>query len=231
MLKALIRKDLRLCRLPIVTGVVLLLGPFAMAVVIVSNMPLWTEATPASAWAVLLGIGSYFSVMCSQPTLAMISGNIIAAERSDRSAEFLAYLPPSRVQVLLSKFIVLAAAVVVVWGFHFGVSFIAYWLAGGVQAAETMTTDLVPLRYLAAIGFAAVGSGWCASAMSENTGPAVALAFATPLVLLGVLALTQYLTGWPYSLDYAKVYFSACAVCGAVLFMSGTVYFLRRIQP
>ncbi len=49
MLIALLKKDVRLCRLPIVAGVVLLLGPFAMAWAIVANMPLWSEATSASS--------------------------------------------------------------------------------------------------------------------------------------------------------------------------------------
>ena len=130
MLIALIKKDIRICRLPIVAGVVLLLGPFAMAAVIVSNMPLWTEATRPSAWATQLGTGGYFSVMCSQSTLAMISGNIIAAERSDRSSEFLACLPPSRMYILAGKFIVLMASVMIVWGVNLGVQLIADWLAG-----------------------------------------------------------------------------------------------------
>ena len=78
MFEALIRKDLRICRQALVAGGVLLLAPYGMALVMVMNMPLWTEATPTSVWAVMLGWGSFFSVMCSQPTLAMVSGGIIA---------------------------------------------------------------------------------------------------------------------------------------------------------
>lgn len=231
MLTALIRKDVRICRLPIAAGVVLLLAPFALAGMIVCNMPLWTEATPATAWATLLGAGYYFSIMCSQPTLAMISGNIIAAERSDRSAEFLAYLPPSRRQILSSKVVVLAAAAIIVWGFNLAVALIAEWLAGDTQAARAMTADLAPLGHLAAIGVVGVGAGWSASAVSSSTGPAVALAFAAPLVVLGGLSAIQYITGWPSVLTFAEIYFPCCGVIGVVLFLTGTVYFLRRIEP
>lgn len=231
MLTALIRKDIRICRLPIVAGVVLLVAPFGMAAVIVSSMPLWTEAAPASAWAVLLGTGCYFSVMCSQPTLAMISGSIIAAERGDRSAEFLAYLPPSKFQILGSKFIVLVLAALVVYGVNFSIGLFADWLSDGTNASRNMTSDLVPWRYLAAIGVAAVGAGWCASAMSGSAGPAVAMAFLAPLVVLGGLAAVQYMTDWPSSLAFAPIYFSGCTISGAILFSTGSVYFLCRVEP
>ena len=231
MLIALFKKDVRICRLPIIAGVVLLFGPFAMAWLIVSYMPLWNEATPATAWATFLGTGSYFSVMCSQPTLAMISGNIIAAERSDRSAEFLAYLPPSKAQVIGSKFFVLAMTVLVVWGLNLAVGAIAEWLAGETDAARTMTADLLPLRELATIGLVAVGSGWCASSVCSTTGPAVALAFTSPLMVLAVLTAIQYVAGWPSVHGFGSVYFPTCALLGATLFMIGTVYFLRRIEP
>ena len=47
---------------------------------------------------------------------AMLGGNAIACERSDRSAHFLAYLPPTKTQILASKFLVAAGALAVLWG-------------------------------------------------------------------------------------------------------------------
>src|SRR5581483_10987631 len=116
MLKALMWKDLRINRLPLWIGGIVLVAPYLLVGIAVMQMPLWQEATVASAWAVLLTTGCHFSVMCSQPTLAMLSGNSIAVERGDRSAEFLSYLPPSRAMVLLSKAMVLLAAFLVIWG-------------------------------------------------------------------------------------------------------------------
>jgi ABC-type transport system involved in multi-copper enzyme maturation permease subunit len=231
MLIALIKKDVRICSLPIISGVLLLLGPFALAAALVCNLPLWTEATPATAWATLLGTGCYFSIMSSQPTLAMISGNIIAAERGDRSAEFLAYLPPSRKQILGSKFIVLAAATLIVWGFNLLVFLVADWLAGDTDAARTVISQMPSIRQFAAIGFVAVGAGWFASSISSSTGPAVAIALAAPMLVLVTLLLTNYLTDWPSELEFSRVYCVSCTVAGASLFAIGTTYFLRRIEP
>ncbi len=95
MLRALLWKDLRVNRLPLLIAVAMLIVPYIIVSVAVTNMPLWDEATKASAWAVFLATGCHFSVMCSQASLAMLSGHVIAVERGDRSAEFIAYLPPS----------------------------------------------------------------------------------------------------------------------------------------
>ncbi len=231
MFEALIRKDLRICRMSIVAGVVLLLAPYGMAAVMVMNMTLWTEATPATAWAVMLGWGSFFSVMCSQPTLAMISGSIIATERGDRSAEFLAYLPPERSEILQSKFAVLAGTAMVIYGVNLSVRFFADTLAGDTNGVEALTGDLPSMTYMAAVGVVAVGVGWCSSAALDNAGPAVALAFAAPLIVFSVLNLVEYLTGWPGQFDFERIYFGSCAGVGVIAFGIGTVYYLKRVEP
>ena len=84
MLKALIWKDVRINRLPLLIAVFLLVLPYGVVASAVMQMPLWQESTNASAWAVLLATGCYFSVMCSQASLAMLSGHVIAVERADR---------------------------------------------------------------------------------------------------------------------------------------------------
>ena len=63
MLKALIWKDLRINRLPLLIGAFVLVAPYIVVGVAVTHMPLWEEATAASAWAVLLTTGCHFSVM------------------------------------------------------------------------------------------------------------------------------------------------------------------------
>lgn len=232
MIRALVWKDLRVNSLPLKAGTAMWLAPYGLAAMIVgTTTSLWDEATPNAAWAVLLATGSYFSVMCSQAALAMLSGHSISAERTDRSAEFLAYLPPSKRQILASKIIVLAGAAAVVWVGSCGVRLFAEWLAGDGNSTELLLANQPPLARLAAIGMAGIGGGWCASAMLESSGPSVTLAFATPLVVLALVSLATYLTGWPDQFTFARVYFTSCTVTGIVLFAAGCVYFLRRIEP
>ena len=86
LMRALVWKDLRLNRLPLLIGAALLVAPYIIVGTALTHMPVWEEAARASAWAVLLATGCHFSVMCSQASLALLSGHVIAAERGDRSA-------------------------------------------------------------------------------------------------------------------------------------------------
>ena len=230
MLRALLWKDLRVNRLPLLIGIALLLAPYIIVSVAVTHMPLWEEATAASAWAVLLATGCHFSAMCSQASLAMLSGHVIAAERGDRSAEFIAYLPPSRGQILLSKAFVIVGAMAVVWGMNLALKWLADQLAGDTDAS-TLTSHTASLSQLAAIGILAAGAGWCASSMLENSGPAVTLAFVAPIVLFGFFQLTRYLVNWPDELSFSDVYFAGCWPVGLGLFLAGAAYYLQRVEP
>ncbi|MDA1233128.1 MAG: hypothetical protein O2856_20380, partial [Planctomycetota bacterium] len=103
MLRALFWKDVRVNRLPLFVGVILLIAPYFLAVGAFAFNPPAGSAVPTAMWGGLFAIGSIYSLAFSQLTIAILAGNIIAVERVDRSAEFLGYLPPSGTQILLSK--------------------------------------------------------------------------------------------------------------------------------
>ena len=231
MLRALIWKDLRINRLPLLIGAFVLIAPYIVVGVAVTHMPLWQEATAASAWAVLLATGCHFSLLCSQPTLAMLSGHTIAVERGDRSAEFLGYLPPSRGLVLVSKAVVLAGAFLSVWGLNLLLHTTAFWLSPDSDTARELTSHIASLPRIAGIGLLAAGVGWCASANVENSGPAVALGLAAPLVLFGVLQVTHSAFNAPDELAFGAVYFTLCPILAVVFFTIGTFSYLRRVEP
>ena len=231
MLIALIKKDIRICRLPILIGLLLLAAPFVLSWALIRTMPLWTEAVAQHAWAAVLGTGCYFSLLCSFPTLAMISGCIIAAERADRSAEFLAYLPPSRRQILVSKFLVLLTTLILIWGTNLAIFLLANWLEGETDAASTVMQDFSTVRIFLVVGIAGMGSGWLGSAISNNTGPAVGLAFITPVLIMPGIYLISQLTNWPSPLDYEGYFIGCCLATGGLSFVLGTTYFLHRVEP
>jgi hypothetical protein len=231
MLNALIWKDLRINRTPLLIGAFVLVVPYIVVGAAVINMPLWQEATAASAWAVLLATGCHFSVMCSQPTLAILGGHIIAVERGDRSAEFLGYLPPSRGLVLFSKAIVLAGTFLVIWGFNLLLQAISYRLSSESDAARELTSHLASLPRFAGLGLLAAGAGWCASANVDNSGPAVALGLAAPAVLFGMLMSTHSMFNVPDDLAFAKVYFGLCPILAAMFFAIGTSCYISRVEP
>lgn len=229
MLMELLRKDLRICRLPIVTGVASLIGSFVLALLIASSAstePLWSEPS-AMAWALALKHGSTFTAILCQATFAMIGGTIIATERADRSAEFLAYLPPSRWQLLRSKMIVFLGAFGIVWGICIAADLLSHWLDNRVAAAVTS----IPLTAIAPIGIISAGIGWCASAKFDNTGPAVGLAFASPIAVVGAIQGMRWAFDWPSDSNFADVFAVSCWTLGIACFLLGSIYYLRRVEP
>jgi hypothetical protein len=231
MLKALLWKDVRINRLPLLIGAFVLLVPYIVVGVAVTHMPLWEEATAASAWAVLLATGCHFSLMCSQPTFAILSGHTIAVERGDRSAEFLCYLPPSRAMVLFSKALVLAGLFLVVWGLNLLMYAAAFWLSPESDAVRDLTSHLTSLPRFAGIGLLAAGAGWCASANLDNSGPAVALGLAAPAVLFGLLLSANSAFHTPDDLNFASFYFTLCPILAVLFFGIGTFSYLWRVGP
>jgi hypothetical protein len=231
MLMALLWKDLRINRLPLSIGAFVLIAPYVVVGVAVTHMPIWQEATAASAWAVLLATGCHFSLLCSQPALAMLSGHTIAVERGDRSAEFLGYLPPSRALVLFSKALVLAGAFLAVWGLNLLVEATALWLSPDSDATRVLISQMPALPRIAGIGLLAAGAGWCASANVNNSGPAVALGLAAPLALFGVLQATNSALNTPDDLTFAAAYFTLCPILAVACFALGTFCYIRRVEP
>ena len=118
---ALLWKDYRLNRGVLLLGIALLLGPYA-AVSAIALHGHWPSLPPAGEWSALLLMASFLSLGLSQLTLVMLAGNSIASERADRSAEFLAYLPPSRTQILASKLLLAMLAAGVTWTVNLTVS-------------------------------------------------------------------------------------------------------------
>ncbi len=227
MLMQLIRKDLRICRLPILVGVTMAIGAFALSSMMYGFADLW-QGGSMEAWALMMETGSSLSLMTSVMALTMLSGTIIAAERADRSSEFLAYLPPSRAQVLLSKAIVLGSSSVLALCVGGGGVVLADWLSGENSANAGFHLPLLDLVPFALIS---IGVGWCASARFENTGPSVGLGFAAPLVIVAAVHLIQHFFGIPDDESLGTTIATCCTVTGLACLVVGSVYFIRRVEP
>ena len=85
-MSALLWKDFRLSRVILLAGLLLILVPYILFGPVNGLTFAWQP-----------------SVIFSQFLLALLSGNFIACERADRSAEFLAFQGASRAMVLASK--------------------------------------------------------------------------------------------------------------------------------
>ena len=89
-MRMLLWKDLRLSQVCLIAGIIAVFMPYLFLFI------------PESQYEIIWAL----SVFVSQATMAIMAGNIIACERSDRSALFLAYQGASRKKVVSSKLII-----------------------------------------------------------------------------------------------------------------------------
>lgn len=176
----------------------------------------------------MIWIASYCGLFLSPLTLAFLGGNIIACERADRSAEFLAYQPVSRFRILASKLILVLLTLAVIWLPNL---LIMRFLEIPTPLHAEYWTILGNVAFFAFVFFCAA---WMLSSMLANPGAAVLGALITPLLVgfcvLGVHWMLELpyegLNGilWPWTRRI-------CLVLAPVCFVTGTWYYLRRVEP
>jgi ABC-type transport system involved in multi-copper enzyme maturation permease subunit len=226
---ALFWKDYRLNRGVLLLGVALLFGPYAAAFAgtLHSHWPSWPSV---GEWLAQLLAASFFSLALSQLTLALLAGNSIAAERADRSAEFLACLPPSRRQVLASKLLLALLAAGTVWAVNLSVT---EWLVPALGTPPDNSWDQVASRsMLAASTVLVFGTSWLGSAVLNSPASAISFGLGVPLVagpFLFQAALALFAPAAPSDRTHGAV--MLCLALGSLCFVSGSTVFLRRVEP
>jgi len=227
-MKALLWKDLRANRQLLLIGAVLLVMPFAVAGGY--DLHRWLrigELLPLPG--VVCQELAFFSLVASLLTVVALAGNAIASERVDRSAEFLAYLPPTRRQILASKFSVAFGACAAVWLINLALIYVvAPWLPSVPWAFRAGKVSELPI--IAAIAVLLFGAAWLGSALLDSSAFATAIGLLAPMLLGAVL----FCISWsrePAPFDAAWWFNRLAPVLGIACFALGTWYFLRRVEP
>ena len=169
------------------------------------------------------------SAFLSQFALALLAGDIIACERADRSAEFLAFQGVSRAKVITSKAILCLLAFVAINA-----------VMVVTREAILLMSDDYPTRpprwYVwsvqfgaAATGLAFWGCSWLLSSFLDR--PVIAVIFGIPVpALVGSVLSRADWEGLPGS-TYWYCYGATCVTIGAIAFVAGTWYYVRRKEP
>ncbi len=231
-MRALLWKDYRLNRGLLLLGMTLLLGPYA----VVTGWAVygyWPSLPEAAMYVTLLGSASYGSLALSQLTLVLLAGNVIACERVDRSADFLAYLPPSRLRILASKFLLALLLVAVVWAVNLG---FFYLIAPAVAPLPGDVVRDFPSFCWSMVTTSVMlfGAGWLGSALLDSPAIATSLGIGATLIVPFLPMATAHLFGWPavQGRDELQAWcLRACLVVGSLCFLSGSAYYLRRVEP
>jgi len=166
----------------------------------------------------LLG-ASQTGVWLSMFTIAFLGGSIFAGERRDGSAEFLAFLPPSKSSIVLSKAIVCFAWMIVVAIVYFSVTdLIVPWISNGDHMYSPTGREI---WYVVVF-----------STLLDSPVMAVLAGLVTPYSLATALYVLQLRLGWEINEDLATtVYTWLYLIFGAATFVGGWWHYTSRIEP
>lgn len=231
----LIWKEYRLNRLILIVGAVLVVAPYAVALVLA-----WRGAGPdasldgspvASRLSVNLVVAGVCALGLSQLTLALLGGNLIACERADRSAEFLAYLPISKSRILAGKAALTLATVALVW-----VPNLLILLGTTAGLPDALRVDFYEtarelLLTIAVTGFVFFSVGWLMSSLLTSATFSICIGLITPYFVVLALAGLTYLLGYLPEDVIGLWYRCTCLAIALACLVAGTWCYVRRVEP
>lgn len=226
-MKNLLWKDFRLNRALIILGAAVLVGVLIVGAAIeISNT--WPAMPSAKVTADALTSYAHLAFSLTPFIAAVLGGNAICCERAERSAHFLAYLPPTKFQILASKLVVGACALAVYWSVTLLLMrVIAPWVDPAPFNFLYMATNPAASMAGCVMTF---GVGWLGSAWLEKPTFPVLSGLASPFAL-GLGMTTAAFVAGVSRFDVLEWTSVTCCSLGAIAFVSGTAIYLRRVEP
>lgn len=230
-MRALIWKEFRLCWPILLVGLALLALPFGL---------LWslTELDTARVRVANdYSSAAVFGLALQGLTLALLGGNAIAGERNDRSSEFLAYLPVSRANNLVSKLVWPIVAVALAIGVTAVLVSVSTVLGGFTfddflkESAQENGTFLA----VAIVGGLCFSVAWLGSALLRSPTFAVAGGILAPAVIFFATMLIVKFVPPPQVRHPDRVVWSilflVVPLIACISFFAGCRIYLRRVEP
>jgi ABC-type transport system involved in multi-copper enzyme maturation permease subunit len=226
-MKGLLWKDYRLNRGLLLLGVLALAGVYLVGLTAeVSNT--WPEMPASNAWADALYSFGHMAFGIMPLIAALLGGNAVACERSDRSAHYLAYLPPTKAQIVTSKFLVAACALAVLAGAN---AVVIWGIAPLLSPEPTNFLDMLGTPSGALAGCVMTfGVGWLASTCLDKPTFPVLVALVSPFALGYGLLLFANATGLS-RFDVLAWAGTLTLSVGVATFLAGTWCYCRRVEP
>jgi len=225
MLRTLIWKDVLANRFSLLLAAILLVAAYGLAAIMGLLDPMMTaQPSWGRRLAEILFFGSLMSYAMAHLSLAVLSGNLIAGERVRRSAEFLAYLPPSRWMVLRAKATVLGAVSLLLLFIPLAMTGLGAFFdkASLVDIYRKTASGCVVIW---AMGFCASGIGWLASCCLQSNAVAILFALLSPYILMILITLMIQ------SAEPTAILVAANLSIGLAGFLFGTMHYLNRVEP
>jgi ABC-type transport system involved in multi-copper enzyme maturation permease subunit len=215
----LLRKDLRMSVWVVLAGVIIWSLPMLFA-----WFGTWyfTDGATETSLRRVMVMGYSSCVMLSAAVMALIVSHILTAERMDRSAAFLAYVPFSRLEALMSKLVCALTLTAVFVGLDILLStaVLPYQHHRPYDSSAFMLV-------VASIGVLVFGGTWLAGTCLRNGAVATVIGVGLPFILwMSVLAGSA---GKKISdEDMTRIFMTAAISLGVAFFLAGLAVFMRR---
>lgn len=238
MIQTLIRKDLGLLKQYVVGAIaVTIVCYFATAIGVVWLTDYQDESMqslPVRTFLVLRG-GHNLGFCATALLSVMLAGSVFTLERADRSAEFLACLPPRRYQHLISKFAVLFGTTAFMIFVHVTMTLISDLLLPYVRATTYPFTDgtqLSSVLMFVGITLSMIGGALAVSAWQNSNGFPILCGLLTPLLLGALIRVAGYLFELPLTGEEGlnRLMVTTLSV-GVFLIFCGAYWYVERSEP
>jgi ABC-type transport system involved in multi-copper enzyme maturation permease subunit len=224
---ALLAKDWRLFRAPMVALIVV--GAACYLIALANTLYPQTDHDALES----LFTAAVVSIELTGLLAAAYGGVAIAGERADRTADFLGLLPVSRMQIILSKWMVSLLMIGLCAAFHLlvlGLCLLARSNIhpGNVGPRQVQWATALPLW----IGFTTslFGIAWLLSTFLRSGPISACVSIATTIALFAMVALR--LDAGHYSEQQVPLVLGSLSLAAGLLSMfGGAIYYLRRIAP
>lgn len=170
-------------------------------------------------FAVDEGLGMSLALFCSVLTLAMLGGNAFAGERADRSAEFIAYLPLERRQMLAGKLILSLIAFVVIYVINLA----------ALLDEDARREGILVLAAIGSAGLLVFSVSWLVSSIQSSPALATVSGIITPIVVVAVRAMNM--PDEPFRGVFGVVSLAVAITAAIGCLCIGSWHFLRGSDP
>jgi hypothetical protein len=239
MIRALIRKDARLLRVYLRFAFAATVGCYlimAVLAVIFTNFQEKQAQTVTYRAMLICAGGSNGGFGITYFFAALLAGSVFTLERSDRSAEFLDCLPPTRMQNLASKLTVVLGATAAMLMVHlasaWATNLLLPFVRGdrGIFTADRLPSVLHSLNFVA-VTVSVVGGALAVSAWLKSNGVPILCGLLTPALVASILSLISWALDVPSEADSFVVRFATSSlVLGVAFGYLGCNWYLTRSE-
>jgi ABC-type transport system involved in multi-copper enzyme maturation permease subunit len=234
MMLALLKKDFRFFRLPMLATLLLAAVTYLIGYILTFTPTRYYEPWSRrwmEAYITCAAVGLVITIVMA----IAFAGTSIATERNDRTLDFLTMLPPRRWQVLLSKIAVAIPFLVLCAAIHYGILLVGIYLGSGhLSGWGSFGEEFNHLMFVTAVwgsgAIMACGVAWMFSTFLRSSVICTGIAIAVLVAVSATVGILADANRWSEDI-VAALWWSVSLPIGIAAFTAGCFIFARRVQP